>query len=141
MKHRHCNVIVKHFTVTGEVNYRTNEWWSRSELHCVSCGHKALFSDPSGAYLCAKCGIHFHIPSWSGPVNVENDPQDKQRLAAVRAFNAKQPVPQEQAIAAKPSAQFAAHVKLCEEKDSVYIKFCEEDEADFRTWLAKGWQK
>ena len=84
-------------SVDFHVNYYSNgkrthgydEHWEHQKIHCPNCGQKAVWVRDDGDYyvgpehICAACANHFYMPT--GPNDVSEDAQGKQRLAAIRS--------------------------------------------------------
>lgn len=48
-------------TITIEP-WGSKEEWTHSDLHCLACGKRSLWSDGSSEYICRDCKNYMYLP-------------------------------------------------------------------------------
>lgn len=77
------------FTNHYKAGHSYQETWTDTEIHCPSCGKKAVWRDTSGGdyyvgeqHICIACAFSFCMPNCNHID--ERDDNDMQRLLALR---------------------------------------------------------
>lgn len=82
-------IEIKYFNGAKKISHTIKNEYTKTELHCLNCGEKGVFSEDNGDYyegerhVCLSCDFYFSVPSF--PENGLEHEQIKQVLEALKS--------------------------------------------------------